>query len=893
MIRKSIISISAILIFAGCARMECVDNAGGSRYLNATIDNSTASTKAILVDNPGVRMQAKWQGGDCIGVFSGGASNIRFGISETDISEDGKSAAFHSGSEIPSGDLTSYSPYQDGASMASGVISLDFPAIQVYSLVDGVPQPDPAANIMMGKGNAADGMTFRNAMALLKIGQVFDNPVLLKSVEFRDLSGKAVSGSMSLSWNNGRPLAEITGTGSTIALDCGEGIALDSGQLGIFFLAVPARHYDKGFEITFIADGGAKTVRTAGTTQGKTLERSVVYMIGDISDRNYIEGATSHLKPAAQIMTPEKMDNIRITSSTKSFVYDEKGKVMEDCNGHRILMPTYGMMVHKNLNPVEGGWMIFEEGTDDLPGGGVFRITSCTKSNEEYYEVVARPETNPAAAFESIVAGEEMVDASGNIDEQKGLPIDINGYIKSIVDESGNELYIRTSPSGELTFSAAELQNMVDAATKAYKPHSRTYKSPKLSGNLKSDNAELAVGASMTFNTRMALGVMQGSLQYACLTVNPQITVSESLTIKSEVEVHKSFRLFTLTTHPIPITPAVAVVVEIVFNASLGMGGNLQITATAESSADLGTYSISYNDGDGVIFRSRETAGKVPGNFNLDLSGFEGSVYGSATIGAQTSISVWGMFGLGVSTDYNLKCGFYSSEGNVSWKKFALQPEIEFTPVMSTYFWSHKFEDLTAKVELEPIWERYVIPVTKLGYIIPEYTYSDQQYDIDLGDNRSVLVYPTTGIKDIAYSISIEGECYNDIKVVLLVFTGSNIRITPEEPDNPWYKGYRDAGIEHMYMLHYAASCFVRLEGISEEPEQILEAGTYKAGTEKQTFTGTLTGSFRQGQAYGVVPAISVGDYYWIIDNGGPASFYNPFIYWWPDRSNGMPYASR
>lgn len=886
---KIIITLSVVLVLAGCARMEIGDKTEG-KYLAATIDSGMSSTKAVLVDNPGVRMNAVWRGGDCIGVFGNDASNVKFSVTEADISEDGRSAEFNSGSSVPSGNLVAYSPYCAGTSISSDLITLEFPATQAYSLNNGIAQPDPAAIVMMGVGSAASGITFRNAMAVLKIGQVFGEPTVLKSIEFRDISGKGVSGAMTLAWKDGQPLAEITGDGGIITLDCGEGVQLDAEQLGVFFIVVPARTYGKGFELTFVSEDGTRTVKTVGTTQGKTLERSVVYMIGDITGREYMDGATSRLMPTAQIMTPEKMDKVKITSSTSSFIYDGNGTRMEDCDGHYIRMPQFGMLVHKDLNPVEGGWMVFEGGTDDLPDGGVYKIRSCIRSNEDYYDVVACPETDPVAAFESIVAGEPMVDASGNIDEEKGLPIDINGYIKSIVDESGNELYLHTNTAGGVSFSAAELQSMVDAATKAAKPHSRTYKSPKLSGNLKSDNAELSVGASMTFNTRLALGVMQGKLQYACLTVNPQITVSESLTIKSEVELQKSFRLFTLTTHPIPISPAVAVVVEIVFNASLGVGGNLQITASAESTTDLGTYSISYNDGDGVAFRRKEVSREAPGSFDMDLGGFEGSVYGSASIGAKTSISIWGMMGLGISTDYTLKCGLVYGKGT----KFALQPEIEFTPVLSTYFWSHKFEDLTAKIELDPIWEKYVVPVTKTGYVTPEYNCSDKQYDIPLGDNFSVVVNPRMGVKDIRYSIDIEGECYSDLKVVLLVFRGSNIRITPQDPcdaDGSLLNAFKAAGIEHLYGLYYM--CDRKLEGISQDPEQVLEVGTYKVGTEKETFKGTVSGVFRQGMAYGVVPAISVGDYYWIIDTGSSASYYNPIIFWWPNRSNGMPYGDR
>lgn len=108
-------AIAAVLFFAGCARMEMNSRMAGGNSLVATIDGGVSSTKAILVDNPGVRMQSRWQGGDCIGVFGNGASNVRFNISEADISEDGRSAEFNSAAGIPSGELVSYSPYQEGA----------------------------------------------------------------------------------------------------------------------------------------------------------------------------------------------------------------------------------------------------------------------------------------------------------------------------------------------------------------------------------------------------------------------------------------------------------------------------------------------------------------------------------------------------------------------------------------------------------------------------------------------------------------------------------------------------------------------------------------------------------------------------------------------------------
>lgn len=870
--------IAAAFLLIGCSRTE-INETFNDGSLTAFIDCSAGATKSILVDNPGIRMESRWQAGESIGIFGDGGANVKFSISGADISEDGKTARFSSSSGVPSGDLTAVSPYQLGSTASSGVVTIDFPATQNYLTNDGMPMPDPASTIMLGRGSAAGGLIFRNATAILKIGQTFDEPTIVKSVEFKDLSGKAVSGAMSLSFEGGFPKAEIIGSGSVITLDCGDGVSLEAEQTSVFFLVVPARTYPNGFEITFVDADGAKTVKTAGTLQGKTLERSIVYTVGDISAREYVEGTQSNLKPTAILMTAENMEKVTITERYSAYVYDKNGKPLETVDGYLIRMPEYTMTVHKDLNPVKGGWMIFEQGSDELPGGGVYRITFCTKKNEDYFDVVAKPEANPVEAFDKIVVGEEMVDGSGEIDEENGVPLDISDYVKSIVDESGNERYFSTDASGRITLSEAELQSMVDVATKANKAHSHTFHSPQLSGNLKSDNAELAIGASMAFNTRLALGVMQGELQYVYLTVNPQITVSESLTIKSEVSLDKKFRLFTITTHPIPISPALAVVVEIVFNASLGISGNLQITATGKCTADLGTYSVSYNSGDGVIFRCKNQLEYVPGSFDMDLSGVEGSISCNASIGARTSMTLWGLCGVGVYSDYTLKCGFFTSNGNKYWKKFALQPEVEFTPVLSSYFYTHKFEDMTAKIDLDPIWEKYVIPESSSS-VASNYIFSEKYYDINLDEDHTIQLRMPIGISGINYKIGLEGECYKDLDVVLLVYTGSGIQYTPADPSvgQDELDKFRAIGYEHLFRFAYM--CDKKLVGISEKPDQILEIGTYKADSGSETFEGTATGSFRSGTAYGVVPAIRTGDSYYIINSGGSSNYYNPFYFY-------------
>lgn len=853
------IAIFALLALAGCSREGFRDNSFQDKSLTATIDGSVASTKAILVDNPGVRMQAKWQENDCIGIFGNGAANVKFSIAKGDISEDGKTAKFSSGETVPSGDLTSYSPYQEGAAVNSGTITVNFPAKQAYSLRDGVVQPDPATNIMVGTGSAANGITFRNAMAVLKIGQVFDTATLLKSIEFRDLSGKAVCGSMNLTWNGGAPKAEITGSGTTITLDLGEGVSLDAGQLGTFFIVVPARVYEKGFELTFIADGGAKTVKTVGTTQGKTLDRSVVYMIGDLTAKKYVEGATSQLKSTAQVMTPEKMDKVKVLEAWKTSLVDENGKDIEDFDGHKQYIPRYTLLVHKDLNPVEGGWLVFEDETDDLPKGGVFRIKTCTRSNDDYFEVVAYPELNPVAAFESVVAGEQMVDASGNVNPEKGVPLDITPYIKSIVDDSGDERYLHVTTDGRILLSEEDVQDMVDIATKATKPHSHTFNSPKMSGNVKGSFSEISFGASMTFDTKLAIGIMQGELQYVCLNVKPKINLSSNITVKGEGYASKDFRLFTITTHPIPVAPGVAVVFEIVFTAKMGVGGGLQASASASATGDLGSYTLSYNKGDGLIFRNDPHMSIVPGSMEAKFNGFTGYVYGNTVLGARSSISIWGWFGLGVCTDYTLKLGFEGNDGSGGGylgEKFALTHELEFSPLFTSFFWSHKFENLTTKVEFDPLWEKYFIPKAYGYFTSTIFNYSEKEVQAE-DDKHIIPYYPITSVKEAEYQITLEGDCINEVNPVLLVYYGSKIEYTDHQPEKEFNLAlYQKLGIEHLYPLTVSDHKL-----IDPKMKQVIELGTYHDDTVKQEFKGTIPFSVPKGQPFALGLGIKFKDH--------------------------------
>ncbi len=871
----------AALFLTGCTRTEiCCDNS-----LTATIDCGINATKAILIDNPGYRLDSRWQDTESIGVFGDVASNVKFSVCGADISANGKTAKFKASSDIPSGALTAYSPYQAGAKLSGSDIVVTVPAVQTYMTGNGVVQPDPIANIMAASGSASAGLTFRNAMAVLKIGQVFDTAVTLKKVEFRDLSGAAVCGDAILSWNGGAPEANVIGGGRTITLDCGDGLEFSEGQVGIFFIIVPAREYSKGFELTFIDSEGGRTVKTAGTAKGKTLERSIVYLIGDVSAGEVPEGTTSTLKSTAMVMTPEIMDNVTVLSASGAYVTDGNGNRVCFPDHADLRMPHLDMIVPKETGPAIGNYLIFDHPTDDLPNGGVYRIVKCNRLNDDSYEIVAYPEINVAAPFEDMKAGEPLISETGEIIEDGGIPLNLASYVSSIKDGNGKAVEFSVADD-RILLSEETVADMFGIKSKAVIRDK--FSSPKLSLNRKSPNMEVSIGGSLSLDARLAVRYMQGEFQYMQFTVTPEITTSLSAVLKAEGNIEGSARIYTFEFLPILVAPAVLVCPELVISAKVGVGGSLQVSASLDITQELGTYSLAYNRGDGGTLRWKRPAIDNEPAFNPSFGGIEGSVYVFGGIGATTNITLYGMCGLGLENYLTFKFGTAANLTGGGVKLF-LQPEFEVTPSLCFPFGSKKFEDLTGKVEFDPMWERYVIPSSKCS-IIPKYNMS-REYEVEVNGCETLQVPVPTSVKGIDYKIELESKCAEDLEVALLVFKGSGIELTPQDPSDPYgskQSYYRNDGVEHLYGMFFM--CDKKLVGIEEKPDSKIVIGTYPAGKESMTFEGTATGSFSQGQAYGVVPAVVSGDKYWIIDRGGLFNYYNPFIYWWPNRSNGAPY---
>ncbi len=893
------------LLAVACTEQEQANQqTGDPTALHATIIEDVAATRSIVVDNPGIKLESFWKDGDQIGVFGESDKNITFSVTQSAISSDGKSADFNSPAGIPAGQLMAYYPYSANATQSGDGLALDFPATQHYTTVGGIAQPDPEACAMAGIGTRGNGISFVNLMAVLKVGQVFSSETQVRSVEFRDLDDGPVCGSYTVSFDGSVPTTTFAGGGKVLTLDLGnEGVTAYKGGLFTVFIVVPARSYPKGFEITFIDIDGNRTVKTAGSRDGKKLQRSVVYPVGDITTYESVPGMSYELKPNAQIMTPDKLDMVNVVGTQREYVKTDDGETALDRDGVPIVMPTLNMIVHKDMNPQEGGYLIFNQPSSDLPHGGVYKIEQCKESYDgEHYEVWAVPEANFAAAFEKLVIGEPLYDSEGNLNPDGGIDLDIASYVKEIRDADGNVISSYEVPTYDMNFVETMARN---TATRGSVSH--TYTPPALTLSMDDgSHCTCDVSAQMSLGVRIAIGAFAGELQYIYTTVNPKLDLKTTFGLYGKVEKSKREHLITLYTAGIPIGPVI-IIPEITFEGIGGIGGEVKFTASTKFSYDLGTYGLSYNKGEGLNFRKKYNQPAKNDGFmpQLDAS-LQGSLYAYGGIGIKIGLSVYAMCSLGLSTDVQLKFGIVSDSSNRSAVKLALTPEVVVTPYTAVLGGrlAKLWNGLSGKIELESIWERYLIPGV-YGTTGLELQYTEPRtITMDYGGYEGTMsgVSIPYGAK-IAYDLLLKGRPLRDWDVVINVYDGANYQFLDDlfgnhsDIDLEFIQTWERNGIRHIFQ----PSVFI------PKPRRVAQVslGKYTTDLDSLELKGTadyeshtLNFEFQSGVPYATREGIERGsvkipeeDYYEEILIGNKTySGLIGKIFFWPNRANGEPY---
>lgn len=808
-IRYFLLSLAALSLM-GCIQ-DTLRPGMDTDVLRAVIVEETAEpTKAQLLDTPGSRLESFWQAGDQIGVFGNTVSNVTFRVAAEDLSKDRKTADFRTGDAIPSGKLTAYSPWQEGASGGNGSVTIRFPAKQNYIIAEnGVVTPDPAANILVADGSKSSGLGFRTVLAVLKIGQIFDTETVVKRVEFRDLSGAAVAGEMKLTAGSD-PKAEITGDGKVLTLDLGDGLAFPEGEMRPLFLLVPARNYAKGFEITFIDEKGGKTVRTIGKTGGKTLNRGSVYPIGEITSLAYPKGTKTEWNEGTILLTSETLEKVRVLNVYNNRVLtDENGNPCYDLDGQKIYATRLDLQVHKDLQPAVGSWLVFGEPTEVLPGGGVYKILTCEPLGDTYYNVYAEVDRNVFAPIKNLTVGSEIFDAEGNVIPDAGIDLDLASYLESITDESGNPIPFSLGASGQILLGgdyAAEGDDLDEPETKG--KWVGTFSAPKLFFKHEKPNAEVSFGAQLKLGTKVSFCVADGELQYLHLNINPYFELGAEFVLKAEVSHEWPFHLITLTFAPIVIAPGVVIKPSLDLRGEIALGGTVQFSSKVSYTYDMGTFGMSYNTGLGFVGR-RKVAEPKEVELQPEMGDVTGSIWAKASLIAEPHLSFYGLLGIGLETIFSLKFGIEASTGAPD--RLFLTPELALIPSIATLggMFTHRFSDFTTNIEFNPIWERYLAPMVEsqrqMAPIGSVKEFEHYYYTVNRGDQET-RVYRfcqhrgtmATSVNGIYYDLVSKGKTLDPWKVVLDLYeveTGADVDWTyttlnaNDDVEYPWGQG--------------------------------------------------------------------------------------------------------
>lgn len=697
LIKTSLIAICISLL--GCTAEPFEPGAGsGDKVLMGNIIDQAKETRTTVIDQTGIKAEVRWEVNDRIGVFGkGGGSNLLFTADADDILENGKKARFRTTGSMPTGEVTAYYPYQEGAAInPQGELTLSFPTTQHYTQVERVPQPYAAANFMAGKGSPA-GISFHNLFALLKVGYSGNEGDRLKKVHFRDLSGKPVSGAFTVAWNDGIPDARFpesgSGTSLTLTVDCGEGVLLD-GTLHHFYLFIPPRDYNKGFEVKFVMDDGREVIKTIGTGSGKMIERSRVYPVGEtVTSSNDVE---YKLQEDAALVDAERMEYIvdaRVVS------YDKWVNMV------KLQTHTLFMTVKKEFDPKEGEVLLFNTPSELFPEGYIGRIVGLSNPQSDYIAVVVDQVTDITEVFEQLSLGEPIWNEDGTMNEEGGVKLDLGAYLSRVETPDGEAV--------SFTRSGSQIELSIPS-TRASGRKNYNYSSGNMNFTLEpGDNSEIEVSASMDISMRLLVGIFDKKLHYFHASISPDIQLSADMSIQVEADaVDKSFHLLTAYFAPIPVPP-LTIVPVIHFYGVAGVGGSVQIKAGMSYSAamDLG---FSYNSNEGFRTRSSTRASKFSEN-GLSFSGGElsSSVYTTAGVRVDAGIKVWGVMEALCSADARMKMGYYWDFFEQT-QKMSLNTESKIKGSLTTLGGVLNYETDELTLEGDPIWERYFSPLCDL-----------------------------------------------------------------------------------------------------------------------------------------------------------------------------------
>ncbi len=260
---KHLLIFAALLALTGCSISEIEpatpleEETAGKKIFHAVIDNEECETRVYL-DN---KIRIRWNAGDLITLFEGTTRNKQYIF----LGDDGDNAGdfdlnksgFGSGNDIdryyalyPYASSTKYEYGDEEDVPVPDYIKYTLPDTQTYK----EKSIGPGANLMVAVTADLDDfdLKFRNVCSYLRV-KLYGTGQTVGSVAFKGNNGEALSGIAAITpVYGGEPSISVKGTGTTITLDCGNGVEIAQTKESAteFWLVVPPLNFPNGFTVT-------------------------------------------------------------------------------------------------------------------------------------------------------------------------------------------------------------------------------------------------------------------------------------------------------------------------------------------------------------------------------------------------------------------------------------------------------------------------------------------------------------------------------------------------------------------------------------------------------------------------------------------------------------------
>lgn len=266
--KRFLISMAALLAVVGCAKQDSPESPdkGYAPEFEVEFEDSNA-----FIDEPEDGFKLTWTEGDLFSCFFNTGGNAKYKF----MGETGDYAGGIEPVASPEGTLldTYYAvyPYNENNELVNGKLSITLPAEQTYA----EDTFGPNSNTMIAVNTDKDLLyTFSNICGFVRL-KVWGEATIT-SITFEGNSEEIIAGEVLVVPTTKK--ITFTGEGTTITLDCGEGVALGDtfAKATEFWMAVPPKTFRNGFTLT-LND-------TEGKSMTKTFKESVTIGRNTIHD---------------------------------------------------------------------------------------------------------------------------------------------------------------------------------------------------------------------------------------------------------------------------------------------------------------------------------------------------------------------------------------------------------------------------------------------------------------------------------------------------------------------------------------------------------------------------------------------------------------------------------